>query len=271
MPPRNLAWSPTTLSEASYAPMVGDEIVERLGGRGGLRAAPIQPSTRLEASLGWDLNLKASWVELFLQYKVSAQMTSRKAGHAAVMGVPYYRFYVKTDPKYVDAHGNKSWQHNVLCELEERVSAQREAFVYYVAPAFTFAEWDRLVIAGRVADRSVGIRPMVMGPVDADSRHCFAYTDTTNVRPFSSPGPSGSYGLSSALQAAGVQASDPGGREQVTVEDRLRRTYSMLTELGSWLDAPEYTGPHLVAYAAARLDLQAVLIGPEGRDAPPPG
>lgn len=82
MTPKIKDWRPRTLSEYSYGQQMTTEVVDRVGGLPELVAAPIVPSLQVEEDLGFDVKIPAAWVTLFLQYKVSAQLTrdERRAG-----------------------------------------------------------------------------------------------------------------------------------------------------------------------------------------------
>lgn len=57
MPSRSQGWSPTLFGEYSYGMSMTWEVVERIGGRSGLSAAPLIPSLQQEADLGFDVSL----------------------------------------------------------------------------------------------------------------------------------------------------------------------------------------------------------------------
>ena len=65
------------ISEFSYGFALVNELADSVGS--GLRAAPLFPSLRQEARLGYDVKLDRPGLPLFLQFKLSDCMVSNRA------------------------------------------------------------------------------------------------------------------------------------------------------------------------------------------------
>ncbi len=251
MPNRSQGWAPTLIGEYSYGMSMTWELVHRIGGVGSLRAAPLVPSLQQEAYLGFDVAVESDWVTLLLQYKVATRLKYSSARESRWMGVPYFRFYVKTD-----VTDNGQCQHNTLVRLQQRLAGSME-YVYYVAPLFdTTEEFNHHMLNGDLADSSVFVAPSKLGLVNPGDSHCFAYTCSADVTPFSEPAEPASAAFEGLLGALADADAVPEGR---LLGDELRRSYEALTQ-GLNADLGEYEGPESLRRAAALLDLQVVVV-----------
>ena len=232
------------------------EIVSRIGGIKELDAAVFVPSLQQEADLGFDAEIPAKWVTLYLQYKVARRLVSHRAKEACRMGVPHYRFDVKTD-----LTANNRCQHNVLCQLQEQWSGGME-FVYYVAPVFHSTEdLTRYLLAATLAENSVFVPPSQLGPVQPGSTHRFAYTTQADVTAFSTPGEPRNRSFPALLE--GLQSGDPSERQ--TLRAHVSRSLDRLSEAFAPLEAsptsrPQVRAPSDLRRLAALFDLEVMLI-----------
>src|SRR3989337_2361193 len=108
-------------SEFSYGFAVSAELARTLRPR--LTIAPIFPSLRKEAHLGWDVKLPIRGIPYFIQFKLAEALTRSSAAEWRYYGQPYYRIYLHK--------ARRSNQHNLLKNL-----ANKSLHVYYVAPRF---------------------------------------------------------------------------------------------------------------------------------------
>jgi len=209
------------------------------------------PTLQQEAALGFDLAIEARWILLCLQFKISTKLVRRNAGQAAHFGVPYFRFPVKTDQT-----SNGQCQHNTLCDLERSLSGVGE-HVRYAAPIFdTHDELTTLARAGALAEQSVFIPPMRLGPVTPGDTHHFAYSTRRNVRPFSKPGAeidASFEGLINQLRSTST--------EQRTLERFLVSCDLLLGEATNRQGLRDLAPGRAAAIDAVALDVQPLLIG----------
>jgi hypothetical protein len=134
---------------------------------GGLRTAPVFPSTIAEGKLGYDAFLDLPGIPLFLQFKRPVLMVGARA-RERVMGLYNTSFYRM--PLHSAA---RSRQHHLLCELED---ARTGAVVYYVAPTFHRQDdFNRYSAAGLLAERSFYAAPSLAGHFTDGGEHHFAY------------------------------------------------------------------------------------------------
>lgn len=132
----------------------------------GKRLLPILPTTRAEATLGYDARLDTTLCSpLFLQFKVCERMLRRSAIGRDVLTPPFYRFKIWP--------GKKSNQHEALLALN-----QTEPFVYYVAPRFHETEFLAYAhTSGKLPGYSVWVEPSAIGPHPLDDKqHYVVYT-----------------------------------------------------------------------------------------------
>ena len=149
------------ISEFSYGFALTNEIVAWAP----LKIAPVFPSLIQEgkAGGGWDLMLDTPGVPLYLQFKRSFRMTRRSANeikkYKKRLAIPFHRFHI-TDSGTSD-------QHMMLLELDDGMNQ-----VYYAAPRFDrTAEINAAWAAKEVAERSIFVRPLVIGELDDESHH----------------------------------------------------------------------------------------------------
>jgi len=151
------------LSEFSYGFALTQELIGTLPA--GLSAAPVFPSLIDEGREGggYDLLLDYQGVLLFLQFKLSHEMTRATAKEWGKFGQPYFRMHLRSR-RY-------SKQHELLLGLENG-----QNLVLYSAPAFRRREaFDDAYFKNEVAQRSVFVRPSAIGPLTDDDEHYVAF------------------------------------------------------------------------------------------------
>jgi hypothetical protein len=152
-------------TEFSYGFAVTHELV--LLNSGNVVAAPEFPSLIREgqAGGGYDVRLNLGTF-LFLQFKLSEYMYGRRAQYRALMGLPYYRFWIT--PRW------RSSQHRMLVEL-----ANTGQQVYYAAPTFHLqTAFNAEFQANTVVNRSAFINPAEIGYLTDDEEHCVVLNST---------------------------------------------------------------------------------------------
>lgn len=151
-------------SEFSYGFAVTEEMIHGWGSR--LTAVPYFPTLREEARIGFDVRLDRNGIPLFLQFKISEGMTSRRARECQLglpMGTPFYRMHLH--------RMDRSNQHQALLTLE-----QTGEEVYYVAPRFNRqTEFSLAYFQRRVIARSAFIRPGDIGRILDNQSHWVAF------------------------------------------------------------------------------------------------
>jgi hypothetical protein len=193
---------------------------------------------------------------LFLQYKVATRLRRMTASQAQYLGVPYFRFTVKTD-----LTRNGACQHNTLCNLQQ-ITSGGMAFVYDVAPAFeTTIELSSHMRNGTLADNSIFVPPLTMGRVQPGTPHCFAYITSARVIAFSEPGEAVDGRYASAFTPL-IDLQDE--VERVRLSDRLEETFYKLREMVDVRADESYAGPASVAAVAATTDLQCIVVDLDG-------
>ena len=164
------------ISEFSYGFALTQELIALAGEP--LRAAPIFPSLIEEgrAGGGYDVNLDIPGFPLFLQFKRSDCMISRRAKEiqqGCNLNLPFYRLKI--------TERSRSAQHDMLLELD---NGKNE--VFYAAPRFhTVTELNAAYLAAAVSHRSFYIRPRDIGRLDEDAHH--VAFDETRYRLCSEP------------------------------------------------------------------------------------
>lgn len=238
----------TDFNEMAYGMYVTFEVQAWLRLQGDLDGVAMPPTLREEADLGYDMAIPRRWGLLFLQFKIPRYLRRSNASEYHTFGEPYFRFPVKTD---VTSNGNV--QHNVLCNLERHGND-----VFYAAPAFlTSRELSDFALNDGMYVNSVFPRPTDLGDVDAGSQHCFAYTDSANVRAFSEPGPKLPRPFSvleSAMRTSVAEAEERPLREFMA---------SSLNSLSELVDLPGSTSlepTQRFALAASSVGLQPILV-----------
>ena len=125
------------------------------------------------------MRLDRPGVPLFLQFKLSDQMTRRTCREVRQGGfnVPCYRMHLRP--------ARSSPQHEMLLDLER---AGQD--VYYCAPVFHQPEeLDDAFRQGAVCARSIWIRPSAIGPLPDDRDHHVSFEPGRRWMRFSEPQP----------------------------------------------------------------------------------
>lgn len=153
-------------SEFSYGFAVVHELIRLLPVH--LRAAPLFPSLRKEGQpgFGYDVHLNLPGIPIFLQFKLSERIVSKKAKEVAMgrMTPPYYRFHIRSTPW--------SLQHQALYNLAQ----QQANFVYYVVPAFySLSDFDYYFLTRTVLQHSVLVSAADIGPLPFGDTHRVAF------------------------------------------------------------------------------------------------
>jgi hypothetical protein len=152
------------LSEFSYGFALTSELIQscHLQSLG----APIFPSLKAEGKAGGGYDVQLPFIPVFLQFKLSDYLTTRKALDFTRFGGPYYRFKLRAL--------SYSKQHELLLELEKKWSS-----VYYSAPRFhTSSELNKAFAMGQVRKQSVFVRPSSIGVLPDESEHTVSFTDS---------------------------------------------------------------------------------------------
>ena len=153
------------ISEFSYGYAVTEDLIRWLGHPA---AAPFFPTLAAEGMLGFDVKLTAPGMPLFLQFKLSHRMVRNSVVEISRYrlfppNTNFYRFHLR--PR------RRSDQHELLIRLE---AAGNE--VRYAAPAFHQPdELNRAYLARQVRNRSVFVRPSMLGPLPDDGNHHVAF------------------------------------------------------------------------------------------------
>lgn len=153
------------ISEFSYGYALTEELIHWHGTE--LTAAPLFPSLYQEGQQGggYDLMLERPGIPLFLQFKLSDCMvrnTTREVKNG-IFSAPYYRMHIRP--------ARHSQQHEMLLDLENNGNE-----VYYCAPAFhSPEELNNAYLNHQVRDRSLWLRPSIIGPLPDDRDHHVAF------------------------------------------------------------------------------------------------
>jgi hypothetical protein len=160
------------LSEFSYGFAVTAELRDAFWPR--IVEAPLFPTLRAEARLGWDVKFPIVGRAIFIQFKVAEALTRATAAEWARYLSEYYRF-----PMHRLSHSD---QHNRLRNL-----ALHEPFVFYVSPRFyRLVEFNGYYRGATVSQESVWI-PVSSLPLISDNlQHHVTYRTGSDVR-FASP------------------------------------------------------------------------------------
>jgi hypothetical protein len=153
------------ISEFSYGYALTDELIHWHGTN--ITAAPLFPSLYQEgqAGGGYDVQIDDNGVPLFLQFKLADCMVRRNAKEVQDGNLicPFFRMHLR--PR---RHSN---QHSMLLQLE---AAGND--VWYSAPAFfQVNELNDAYIGHSIKQRSLWIRPSVIGPLPDDGDHHVAF------------------------------------------------------------------------------------------------
>ncbi|GAG33997.1 unnamed protein product, partial [marine sediment metagenome] len=153
------------ISEFSYGYALTEELINWHGTQ--LTAAPLFPSLYQEGQQGggFDLKLERPGIPLFLQFKLSDCMVRKSAKEIknGDFSAPCYRMHIRP--------ARHSQQHEMLLDLENRRNE-----VYYCAPAFhSPEELNDAYLNHLVRDKSLWLRPSVIGPLTDDRDHHVAF------------------------------------------------------------------------------------------------
>lgn len=248
-------------SEFSYGYAATSE-AEAIAGQYFARAgAPVFPSLRAEAELGWDVRLDTTveW-SLFLQFKRPEFVSRRHPGSptwdAASVG-KHFRVKVDTD----------SGQHMRLVELENDLKI---GDVLYAAPLFWQAkDFNACYEAGTVLERSLLFGPSEFG-IDDGIHYYVVCAATGREVVLSEPREPRTRKTRSSLEvdlerAAQAWHVDRGTAERVTLRGLEEQLLEMRSapELGTVVEAPfslELGPIGRVRSAAARLGMGVALM-----------
>lgn len=153
------------ISEFSYGYAVTDELIDWYGTN--LTAAPVFPSLYREGQQGggYDVMLQGPGLPLFLQFKLSDGILSRRAREAkqGFLSIPYFRMHLRP--------ARHSRQHEMLLQLDAEGHK-----VYYCAPAFhEIEDLNRFYLQRRIVSNSLWVRPSVIGELPDGKDHYLAF------------------------------------------------------------------------------------------------
>lgn len=165
------------ISEFSFGYAVTEALAQHW--RPQLTAAPAFPSLVEEGQPGggYDVMLERCGVPIFLQFKLSDCMVRATAFEVQQgrLTNPFYRMHLRP--------ARHSDQHQMLCDLEAT-----GATVRYVAPMFHRAtEFNDAYITGQVLQRSIFLRPSVIGPLPDGGNHHVSFSGRATWWFFSDP------------------------------------------------------------------------------------
>lgn len=167
---------PVDISEFSYGYAVTESLIKQ--SRYPVQAAPIFPSLINEGkSGGYDVAIPFSGFPLFLQFKLSDLMVRRTAieTKAGLFEPEFYRFHLRPT--------RDSRQHPLLLDLESQGCS-----VYYVAPLFSrVQELNDAYINNNILDRSIFLKPSLVGPLPDDEPHHVSFKPGYPVYRLSEP------------------------------------------------------------------------------------
>jgi hypothetical protein len=147
------------ISEFSYAFALTSELIDKYSLA--LTGAPVFPSLYSEGQTGggYDAQIPRRGIPVFLQFKLSHCMVTRRAGEADLLDVPYFRMLLRPL--------KHSRQHQLLLELEQEGNE-----VYYAAPEFSSPhDLNSAYLRREVSDRTAFFTPSAIGPLPDDGEH----------------------------------------------------------------------------------------------------
>ncbi len=227
-------------SEFSYGFAITREIAE--GVKANSLSAPILPSLRQEGKLGWDAEFRLKGASLFLQYKTSDWLSTRRAKFWKKLGGPYFRF-----PIY--RHRDSS-QHNLLVALSRKVEN-----VHYCAPVFhESGEFNEFYFQDRILQNSVWVHLGNLPLLEEDDTVYHYVLYTKSISPYFATDPEPIEGV--------VRASDGLARllSSLTVDDAPIVDLSHLQTL--WRHVSTVAGRFLPRRSLGFLDLGIDLQNP---------
>lgn len=130
---------------------------------GSLICAPVLPSLREEAGVGYDARLPTRGIDFYYQFKISEYLKRRTATYIqdGTYSGPYYRFWLDNS------------QHRTLFCL-----AQRKQYTFYVAPRISNKkDFDRAYLEKTVTVNSVHIPVHDCGAIRDSKTHCITFGD----------------------------------------------------------------------------------------------
>lgn len=152
-------------SEFSYGYALTEELAR--GKLGKLTAAPVFPSLRKEAQVGYDVKLPFRGSPLFLQFKLSDYLKRSYALEWHDFGSPYYRMHLRPE--------KHSRQHSLLMGLE---AGSEKDTVFYAAPEFYLVpDLNRAYLNENVLERSALFSPCDIGVLPDDGHHYVVFVD----------------------------------------------------------------------------------------------
>ena len=206
------------ISEFSYGYAITDELINWYGTS--LTAAPVFPSLYREGQQGggYDVMLQRPGLPLFLQFKLSDCMVRNSAQEVkdGIFTTPFYRMHIRPT--------RHSEQHQMLLDLENDGNE-----VYYSAPAFhTPGQLNDAYLTHHVGDRSLWLRPSLIGVLPDGRDHRVAFTIPGNRHFYSKARPLDSKGdfdeFTRHIQGAYRQRAELTLRKEWLLEsaDRIR-------------------------------------------------
>ncbi len=152
------------ISEFSYGYAVTSELQTT---HFGFTAVPVFPSLIQEGQPGggYDVMLSTPFFLLFIQFKLSDYMKSRRASEAqsSLLDCPFYRMHLRPS--------RHSLQHQMLLDLNNSGN-----IVYYAAPAFHQPnEFNDFFLNRQVVMNSAWFPPSLIGPLPDAQDHCVSF------------------------------------------------------------------------------------------------
>ena len=222
-------------SEFSYGFALTQEVCDLFPER---LYAPAFPSLFAEGQEGGGFDVFLPQAAIFLQFKVSDQLTTRAAKESSLLGVPYYRAHIH--------RRDHSEQHRLLLELESRGN-----LVFYIAPAFaTNAELNQHYTTRAVAHESAFFSPSAIGPLEDNRQHYVVFATAGSPIQFCSrPRPIRPGSVKDLLDAQPEGGSLVADSKRETLEDFGRALAALMIDTYS-----DVTGKALGPRASADLD-----------------
>lgn len=157
-----------TFSEFTYSFALVNELV--MLGNPPVVSVPVFPSLIQEgrATGGYDVMLDRPGMPLFLQFKLSKQVTGRRAREfqQGLFGAPFYRMYIRAR--------RSSRQHELLLELERT----NQGIVYYCGPVFhTLLELNSHYRQRTIAQYSRFVKPSALPPILDNEEHWLSFRE----------------------------------------------------------------------------------------------
>jgi hypothetical protein len=163
-------------TEFSYGYALTDNIIH--AGLPSTPAAPVFPSLIAEGSAGggYDVQIPAGPVPLFLQFKIPQVVRRRSDNKPAAFVTPYLRMHLRT---------KRPNQHQLLLDLE----AQGNLVVYATPDFWKTSDLDAHFVNQRVHLETCYFSPSDIGPLDHESHYVAYCPGMTDAWVFSNPTP----------------------------------------------------------------------------------